>query len=195
MATQDEHCAFCQIANNQTDTEILLSVSVDSLYPWFRTLTSALPDLWVLSLFVQNEELLCFRDVKPGAAHHYLVITRTHIDNCKCLQRDDIQLGKGPTPRMTSRLSCLDNGEAFEWARKFQWLYQSFSLEKQPLYFWCYDIVLWWIQNNVLCSFDKQDSQIWNILLFLCPNLCDIVINTCMVLQGPLCNVYRGLLA
>ncbi|KAI3364316.1 hypothetical protein L3Q82_011114, partial [Scortum barcoo] len=68
MGTQDasetEDCPFCQIANNQTDTEVLLS----------------------------DEELLCFRDVKPGAAHHYLVVPRTHIDNCKSLQREDVAL-------------------------------------------------------------------------------------------------------
>ncbi|XP_068433860.1 adenosine 5'-monophosphoramidase HINT3-like isoform X2 [Clinocottus analis] len=68
MATRDssgsEDCPFCQIANTQTDTEILLS----------------------------DEKLLCFRDITPGAAHHYLVIPRTHIDNCKCLQAADIPL-------------------------------------------------------------------------------------------------------
>ncbi|XP_070843429.1 adenosine 5'-monophosphoramidase HINT3-like isoform X1 [Chaetodon trifascialis] len=66
MGTQDasgsEDCPFCQIANNQTDTEVLLS----------------------------DDELVCFRDIQPGASHHYLVVTRRHIDNCKSLQRDDI---------------------------------------------------------------------------------------------------------
>nr|XP_057913619.1 adenosine 5'-monophosphoramidase HINT3-like [Doryrhamphus excisus] len=60
--SQDDVCQFCQIANSQSDTEILLS----------------------------DSELLCFRDVKPGAAHHYLVITRTHIDNCKALREENI---------------------------------------------------------------------------------------------------------
>ncbi|XP_059211936.1 adenosine 5'-monophosphoramidase HINT3-like isoform X2 [Centropristis striata] len=50
--------------HSQTDTEILLS----------------------------DDELLCIRDVKPGATHHYLVITRTHIENCKSLQLDDVPL-------------------------------------------------------------------------------------------------------
>ncbi|XP_054617760.1 adenosine 5'-monophosphoramidase HINT3-like isoform X1 [Dunckerocampus dactyliophorus] len=58
----DDVCQFCQIANSHGDTEILLS----------------------------DSELLCFRDVKPGAAHHYLVITRTHIDNCKALRKENI---------------------------------------------------------------------------------------------------------
>ncbi|XP_049612551.1 adenosine 5'-monophosphoramidase HINT3 [Syngnathus scovelli] len=66
MATQissdDDECPFCQIAKSQTDTEIILS----------------------------DEELLCFRDVKPGAGHHYLVITRRHICNCKALRAQHI---------------------------------------------------------------------------------------------------------
>ncbi|XP_027139958.1 histidine triad nucleotide-binding protein 3 [Larimichthys crocea] len=62
--SESDDCPFCQIANNQTDTEILLS----------------------------DDELVCFRDIKPGSTHHYLVITRTHIDSCKHLQADDIPL-------------------------------------------------------------------------------------------------------
>ncbi|KAM9840706.1 adenosine 5'-monophosphoramidase HINT3-like [Aulostomus maculatus] len=60
----DEDCPFCLIANSQTDTEILMS----------------------------DDELVCFRDTKPGAAHHYLVIPRKHIKNCKALQGDSILL-------------------------------------------------------------------------------------------------------
>ncbi|XP_029983947.1 histidine triad nucleotide-binding protein 3-like [Sphaeramia orbicularis] len=59
-----EECPFCQIVNNQSDTEILLS----------------------------DAELVCFRDLKPGAAHHYLIISRTHIDNCKSLKAEHIPL-------------------------------------------------------------------------------------------------------
>lgn len=94
MEAREEDCAFCQIASGQTDTEVLMSVSVDFLTRNFTGSTP--PDLRRMSVFLrfgQNEELLCFRDVKPGATHHYLVITRTHIDNCKSLQRDDVQLG------------------------------------------------------------------------------------------------------
>lgn len=99
MGTRDDDCAFCQIVSDQTDTEVLLKVSADS-YRAVGTLAGSLPDLWGVSClspprFAQDEELLCFRDVKPGAAHHYLVITRAHIDSCKSLQRDDVQLGTG----------------------------------------------------------------------------------------------------
>ncbi|XP_076024089.1 adenosine 5'-monophosphoramidase HINT3-like [Genypterus blacodes] len=59
-----EDCDFCEIIQNPSDTQILLS----------------------------DDELLCFQDFKPGAAHHYLVITRTHLDSCKNLQSDHIGL-------------------------------------------------------------------------------------------------------
>uniref|UniRef100_H2U057 HIT domain-containing protein n=1 Tax=Takifugu rubripes TaxID=31033 RepID=H2U057_TAKRU len=63
-ASEDDDCPFCQIASKQTDTEILFS----------------------------DHELLCFRDVKPGAAHHLLVVTRTHIDSCRMLQTQHVPL-------------------------------------------------------------------------------------------------------
>ncbi|XP_028253670.1 histidine triad nucleotide-binding protein 3-like [Parambassis ranga] len=59
-----EACPFCQIVSNHTDTGILLS----------------------------DDELVCFRDTKPGATHHYLIIPRTHIATCKSLHRDHIPL-------------------------------------------------------------------------------------------------------
>uniref|UniRef100_A0A3Q4I224 Histidine triad nucleotide-binding protein 3-like n=1 Tax=Neolamprologus brichardi TaxID=32507 RepID=A0A3Q4I224_NEOBR len=59
-----DDCKFCQIASNKTDTEILLS----------------------------DDELVCFRDMKPGATHHYLVIPRMHISSCKTLKMDNIPL-------------------------------------------------------------------------------------------------------
>ncbi|XP_053737047.1 adenosine 5'-monophosphoramidase HINT3-like isoform X2 [Synchiropus splendidus] len=57
-------CDFCLIVHGQTATEILMS----------------------------DDELVCFRDVKPGAAHHYLIIPRTHIEDCKSLQGKDVPL-------------------------------------------------------------------------------------------------------
>lgn len=93
MATRDasgaEECPFCQIADNQTDTEILLSVSTDCSFveevqqPYKLSSSSS----------VQDEELLCFRDITPGATHHYLVVPRRHIDYCTRLQEADIPLG------------------------------------------------------------------------------------------------------
>uniref|UniRef100_A0A8C6SLL1 HIT domain-containing protein n=1 Tax=Neogobius melanostomus TaxID=47308 RepID=A0A8C6SLL1_9GOBI len=44
--------------------------------------------------FVEDRdgELVCFRDLKPGATHHYLIVPKTHIDNCTKLGPDHIQL-------------------------------------------------------------------------------------------------------
>ncbi|XP_019740572.1 histidine triad nucleotide-binding protein 3-like [Hippocampus comes] len=64
MASHDDSCPFCQIAKGQSDTEILQS----------------------------DEELVCFRDVKPAAEHHYLVIPRTYIGNCDDLRAQHIPM-------------------------------------------------------------------------------------------------------
>ncbi|XP_055016024.1 adenosine 5'-monophosphoramidase HINT3-like isoform X2 [Boleophthalmus pectinirostris] len=63
-APVQDDCKFCHIANNLTDTEILMS----------------------------DCEVVCFRDLKPGATHHYLIISNKHIDNCMKLQPDHIKL-------------------------------------------------------------------------------------------------------
>ncbi|CAJ1078053.1 histidine triad nucleotide-binding protein 3-like [Xyrichtys novacula] len=90
MGTQDtsgsEDCPFCEIVNAKADTEVLLS----------------------------DDELLCFRDIQPGATHHYLVIPRTHIDYCKALRTDDIPLVErmvqmGQEALEKNKASCLDD--------------------------------------------------------------------------------------
>ncbi|KAA0708631.1 Histidine triad nucleotide-binding protein 3 [Triplophysa tibetana] len=63
----DEVCAFCMIANGEcTETKIL---------------------------FI-DEDFVCFQDIYPGAAHHYLVVPKKHINSCKSLEADDISLVK-----------------------------------------------------------------------------------------------------
>ncbi|XP_062406380.1 adenosine 5'-monophosphoramidase HINT3-like [Sardina pilchardus] len=59
-----DSCIFCRIASNKTDTEIVHC----------------------------NDEMVCFRDVKPGAPHHYLVVPRAHLGNCTSLRREDAPL-------------------------------------------------------------------------------------------------------
>lgn len=98
-----DECPFCLIAAGRTDTEVLLSVSVDrpvafhsfnARSSWFfltLTLTLTLP---LPAARLQDDELLCFCDVKPGAAHHYLVVTAMHIDSCKALRREHVALGE-----------------------------------------------------------------------------------------------------
>ncbi|XP_075718454.1 adenosine 5'-monophosphoramidase HINT3 [Rhinoderma darwinii] len=61
----DTKCIFCKISNNQEgDCELLYS----------------------------DEELVCFKDIRPGAPHHYLVVPKKHVGNCKTLTTDDVQL-------------------------------------------------------------------------------------------------------
>ncbi|XP_051909010.1 adenosine 5'-monophosphoramidase HINT3-like [Hippocampus zosterae] len=86
MASHDESCPFCLIANGQSDTEILQSVRQRS--PFEARPAFALTRLCVL----KDEELVCFRDVKPAADHHYLVIPRTHIDDCDALRAQHIPM-------------------------------------------------------------------------------------------------------
>lgn len=63
----DETCIFCMIANgNCPHTDILYN----------------------------DEDIVCFHDIYPGAAHHYLVVPRKHIHSCKSLEADDISLVK-----------------------------------------------------------------------------------------------------
>ncbi|XP_078068947.1 adenosine 5'-monophosphoramidase HINT3 isoform X1 [Mustelus asterias] len=58
----DKKCIFCKIGNKEE--------SVDLLH-------------W-------DEQFACFRDIRPGAPHHYLVVPRKHIANCKSLKKEHI---------------------------------------------------------------------------------------------------------
>ncbi|XP_055759487.1 adenosine 5'-monophosphoramidase HINT3-like isoform X1 [Salvelinus fontinalis] len=60
----DKKCIFCKVVNNEMGTEIL---HVD-------------------------EEVSCFRDIKPGAPHHYLVVPTRHVGNCKSLSKEHVSL-------------------------------------------------------------------------------------------------------
>ncbi|CAL8248230.1 unnamed protein product [Lota lota] len=67
MATDegyDKKCIFCKIVNKEMSTELLHC----------------------------DEEISCFRDIKPGAPHHYLIVPTKHVGNCKTLTKDHVPL-------------------------------------------------------------------------------------------------------
>ncbi|XP_038131730.1 histidine triad nucleotide-binding protein 3 [Cyprinodon tularosa] len=62
----DKKCIFCRIVNNEMGTELLHN----------------------------DGDLSCFRDIKPGAPHHYLVVPNKHVGNCKSLNKEHVPLVK-----------------------------------------------------------------------------------------------------
>ncbi|XP_068452479.1 adenosine 5'-monophosphoramidase HINT3 [Clinocottus analis] len=62
----EKKCIFCRIVNNEMGTELLHC----------------------------DEDLSCFRDIKPGAPHHYLVVPTKHVGNCRSLGKEHVPLVK-----------------------------------------------------------------------------------------------------
>ncbi|XP_056299712.1 histidine triad nucleotide-binding protein 3 isoform X3 [Pseudoliparis swirei] len=60
----EKKCIFCKIVNHEMGTELLHC----------------------------DEDLSCFRDIKPGAPHHYLVVPTKHVGNCKSLGKEHVPL-------------------------------------------------------------------------------------------------------
>ncbi|KAJ3597240.1 hypothetical protein NHX12_000768 [Muraenolepis orangiensis] len=60
----DKKCIFCKIINKEVSAELLHC----------------------------DEEISCFRDIKPGAPHHYLVVPSRHVGSCKTLTKHHVPL-------------------------------------------------------------------------------------------------------
>ncbi|KAG1936573.1 histidine triad nucleotide-binding protein 3 isoform X1 [Pimephales promelas] len=60
----DQKCIFCKIVKREMGTEILHN----------------------------DETVSCFRDIRPGAPHHYLVVPNKHVGNCKSLRKEHMPL-------------------------------------------------------------------------------------------------------
>jgi histidine triad (HIT) family protein len=59
-------CVFCDIVAKKTNTELLY----------------------------EDEELVAFRDIKPAASFHFLIIPKIHKDNVKSITTDDKPMRK-----------------------------------------------------------------------------------------------------
>ncbi|XP_072913449.1 adenosine 5'-monophosphoramidase HINT3 [Hemitrygon akajei] len=60
----DKNCIFCKIGSKEQPADLV---------HW-------------------DEQFACFRDIHPGAPHHYLVVPRKHIGNCKSLKKEHISI-------------------------------------------------------------------------------------------------------
>uniref|UniRef100_A0A3B4BDH4 Adenosine 5'-monophosphoramidase HINT3 n=1 Tax=Periophthalmus magnuspinnatus TaxID=409849 RepID=A0A3B4BDH4_9GOBI len=62
----DKKCIFCKIVNKEMGTELLHC----------------------------DEEISCFKDIRPAAPHHYLVVPNKHVGNCKSLTKEKGHVGQ-----------------------------------------------------------------------------------------------------
>ncbi|XP_043076300.1 histidine triad nucleotide-binding protein 3 isoform X2 [Puntigrus tetrazona] len=60
----------------------------------FVSCVSTLGHTLLSRLLHEDEDIVCFQDIDPGAPHHYLVIPKKHIHSCLSLKADDINLVK-----------------------------------------------------------------------------------------------------
>ncbi|XP_067149865.1 adenosine 5'-monophosphoramidase HINT3 isoform X2 [Apteryx mantelli] len=91
----DGKCVFCRIARREEPGTALLPC--------------------------EYEDLVCFRDIRPGAPHHYLVVPVEHMGNCKTLKKEHIPVVKkmvevGKTVLQRNNFSDLNDVRmGFHW--------------------------------------------------------------------------------
>lgn len=61
-----ESCIFCDIVNGKTDTV----------------------------LEMESDDFAIFKDIKPAAQHHYLIVPKEHYDSLKALNESHIKMGR-----------------------------------------------------------------------------------------------------
>uniref|UniRef100_A0A8C4U6W2 Adenosine 5'-monophosphoramidase HINT3 n=1 Tax=Falco tinnunculus TaxID=100819 RepID=A0A8C4U6W2_FALTI len=90
----DGKCVFCRIARREEPGTALLSCEVGEGRRPPRCPGGGAPrppPPWPLPRY---EDLVCFRDIKPDAPHHYLVVPVEHMENCKTLKTEHIPIVK-----------------------------------------------------------------------------------------------------
>ncbi|KAG8123873.1 hypothetical protein E2320_019218 [Naja naja] len=86
----DSKCIFCRITHGEeTGTELLPC---------------------------EYEDLVCFRDIRPGAPHHYLVVPKNHIGNCKTLKMERM-IAVGKAILQWSKCTDLDDISAVDYKK------------------------------------------------------------------------------
>lgn len=45
-------------------------------------------------IYYQDDQAIIFKDIRPAASHHFLVVPKTHIKNAKILTPDQKPIGK-----------------------------------------------------------------------------------------------------
>ena len=64
----------------------------------------------------EDDELIAFRDIKPQAPLHFLVIPKKHVENLMALTRDDEALAGRlllKAQELAARLGCAEKGARF----------------------------------------------------------------------------------
>lgn len=89
---RDENCVFCKIVSKESPAEILY----------------------------ENDKFVCFRDIRPAAPHHYLVVPRHHVSDPKSLTKEQVPMVErmvefGKQVLLQQGASIEDSRIGFHW--------------------------------------------------------------------------------